>query len=101
MWIQNAIARTIIKTHKQDHFRLILKNLHQLPVKQRIALNIAWVNKAAFEHGLNVEIYGPSLQFKRRLHAGNNPGSKYTQRVQPIITLSANEILKQVLLAND
>ena len=47
--IQNSIARAITKTPKYDHIRPILKNLHWLPVEQRITFKTGLLTYKALQ----------------------------------------------------
>jgi len=42
--VQNAAARLITGTHLRDHITLILRQLHWLPVRQRIEFKLAMLD---------------------------------------------------------
>ena len=68
--VQNAAARLVVKCKKQDHMKPILRDLHWLPVQQRIWYKIALLTFKAL-HGMApkyvsdlVEEYKPSRSLR-------------------------------------
>ena len=60
--VQNAAARLITRTRKFEHITLVLRDLHWLPVKQRVAFKVATLVYKCL-HGLDSTV----LDFRRRL----------------------------------
>ena len=93
--VQNAAARLVVKCKKQDHMKPILRDLHWLPVQQRIWYKIALLTFKAL-HGMApkyvsdlVEEYKPSRSLRS--------SSKFLLRPQ-MLTKQRHMVIEHLLL---
>jgi hypothetical protein len=49
--VQNSLARVVARSHRRDHMTPVLKDLHWLPVKQRIEYKVALVTHKVLATG--------------------------------------------------
>ena len=50
-WVQNTLARVICGTKKRDHIKPVLRDLHWLPVPQRIEYKVALITHKVLSTG--------------------------------------------------
>jgi hypothetical protein len=67
--IQNSLARVVSGTRRRDHIRPVLKDLHWLPVTQRIDYKIALITRKVLSNGQPSYLHSSSTNTDQHAHS--------------------------------